>query len=45
MFVTIKQIKVNDLSRGQYSVDKNARFKTPMLRPDLCDFHNAYSRG
>ena len=27
-----KWIKVNDLSSGQYSVNKNIRFKTLMLR-------------
>ena len=31
-FVTRKWIEVNDLSDDQYSVDKNIRFKTPMLR-------------
>ena len=37
-----KSIKVNDLSNGQYSVDKNIRLKTPMLRLDLCDYSDAY---
>ena len=36
-FVIKKQIKVNDFSSGQYSVKKNVRFKTSMLRSDLCD--------
>ena len=35
-FVTRKWIEVNDLPSGQYSVNKNIRFKTPMLRSDLC---------
>ena len=39
-FVT--RIEVNDLSNGQYSVDKNIRFKTSMLRTDLCDYSDAY---
>ena len=30
--VTKKWIKVNDLLSGQYSVNKNIRFKTSMLR-------------
>ena len=30
------------LSSGQYSVDKNITFKTPMVRSDLCDYSNAY---
>ena len=34
-FVTRKWIAVNDLSNAQYSVDKNVRFKTSMLRTDL----------
>ena len=34
--VTRKWIEVNDLPGGQYSVNKNIRFKTPMLRSDLC---------
>ena len=29
--------KVNDLSSGQYSTSKNIRFKTSMLRSNLCD--------
>ena len=33
-FVTKKWIKVNDLSSRQYSVNKNVRFKTSMLRSD-----------
>ena len=41
-FVRRKWIEVNDLSGGQYSVNTNIRFKTPMLRPDLCDYSDAY---
>ena len=41
-FVTKKWVKVNDLSGGQYSVDKSIRFKTSMLRSDLCDYSDAY---
>ena len=37
-FVTKKWIKVND----QYSVNKKIRFKTSMLRSDLCDYSDAY---
>ena len=33
-FVTKKWIAANDLSSRQYSVDKNIRFKTSMLRSD-----------
>ena len=34
--------EVNDLSSGQYSVNKNIRFKTSMLRSNLCDYSDAY---
>ena len=30
-FVTRKCVEVNDLSGGQYSVNKSIRFKTPMI--------------
>ena len=41
-FVTKKWVEVNDLSSGQYSVNKNIRFKTSMLRSDLCDYSDRY---
>ena len=41
-FVTKKWTEVSDLSSGHYSVKKNMRFKTSMLRSDLCDYSNAY---
>ena len=41
-FVTRKWIEVNDLSGGQYSVNKNISFKTPMLWSDLCDYSDVY---
>ena len=34
-------IKVNDLSSRQYSVNKNIRFKTSILRSGLCDYSDA----
>ena len=37
-FVTKNWIQVNDLSSGQYSVNKNLSFKTSILRLDLCDY-------
>ena len=40
-FLTKKLIEVNDLSSGQYSVNKNIRFKTSMSRSDLCDYSDA----
>ena len=35
------KIEVNDLSSGQFSVNKNIRFETPMLRSDLCEYSDA----
>ena len=37
-----KWIEVNDLSSGQYSVNKNIGFKTSILKSDLCDYSDAY---
>ena len=42
-FVTKKWIEVNDLSSGQYPVDKSIRFKTSMLRSNLCDYSDAHN--
>ena len=44
-------IKVSDMKTGQikwlmigqYSVNNNVRFKTPMLRLDLCGYSDAYT--
>ena len=41
-FVTSKLIEVNDLSSGQYSINKNKRFKNTMLRSDLCHYSDSY---
>ena len=40
-FVIIKYVKVNSLS-DTYNENKSIRFKTPMLRSDLCDYSDAY---
>ena len=40
-YVTKKWIQVRSI-RKNYSVNKEIRIKTPMLRSDLCDFSNAY---
>ena len=40
--MTKKWIEVNDLSSGQYSINKNIRFKTLMFGSDLCDYSDAY---
>ena len=40
-FVTRQYVKVNSLS-NMYNENKSIRFKTPMLRSDLCDYSDAY---
>ena len=40
-FVTRQYVKVNSLS-DTYNENKSIRFKTPMLRSDLCDYSDAY---
>ena len=39
--VTRDYVRVNSLS-NTYDENKSIRFKTPMLRSDLCDYANAY---
>ena len=41
-FVTKKWIEVYDLSGESYITNKQIKFKTPMLRSDLCDYSDAY---
>ena len=41
-FVTKKWIEIYDQSGENYSVNKEIRIKTSMLRSDLCDFSDAY---
>ena len=44
-FITKKWIEVHDQSgnaEDRYKLSKQIRFKTSMLRSDLCDFSNAY---
>ena len=41
-FVTKKRIRVSDWSGSQYSINKNIRLKTSMLRPNLSDYYDAY---
>ena len=40
-FVTRDYVRVNSLS-NTYDENKSIRFKTPMLRSDLCDYADAY---
>ena len=35
-------LSLNDLSSSQHSVNKNIRFRTSLLRSDLCDYSGAY---
>ena len=41
-FETRKWSEVNDLSGAQNSVDKNIRFKTPVIKSHLCDYSDVY---
>ena len=41
-FVTRAYVRVNSLS-NTYNENKSIRFKTPMLRLDLCDYSDAYT--
>ena len=44
-FVARKYVKVNSLSKSlskSYNGNKSVRFKTPMLRSDLCDYADAH---
>ena len=40
-FITREYVRVNSLS-NTYDENKSIRFKTPMLRSDLCDYADAY---
>ena len=44
-FITKKWVEIHDQScsaKDKYKPSKQIRFKTSMLRSDLCDFHDAY---
>ena len=41
-FITKKWIKVHDQSGETYNINKQIRFKTSMLRSDLCDYSDAH---
>ena len=41
-YVTKTWIEVYDQSEKNYNVNKEIRFKTSMLRSDLCDFSDVY---
>ena len=35
-------VEINDEARGTYSLNKQIKFKTSMLRSNLCDYSDAY---
>ena len=41
-FITKKWLEVHDQSGGAYNNNEQIRFKTSMLRSDLCDYSDAY---
>ena len=41
-FATKKWVEICDQSGGTYNVNKEIRFKTPILRFELCDYNDAY---
>ena len=41
-FRTKNWIKINDQSRGVYSINSGIRFKTTMLRSSLCNYSDVY---
>ena len=41
-FVTKKWVEVHDQPGGAYSINKQIRYKTSMVRTDLCDYSDAY---
>ena len=41
-FVIKKWIKIKDQSDTNYSVSKEIRIKTSIIRTDLCDYSDAY---
>ena len=41
-FITKKWVEVHDQSNNDYNTSKPIRFKTSMLRSDLCDYSDTY---
>ena len=41
-FRTKNWVEINDESKGTYSVNRQVKFKTTMLRSSLCDYSDAY---
>ena len=42
-FRTINWVEINDESRGKYD-NSHIKFKTSMIRSNLCDYSDAYIR-
>ena len=40
-FITKKLVEVHDQSSNDYNTSKSIRFKTSVLRSDLCDYSDA----
>ena len=43
-FKTKNWVQINHESRGTYEKDNQIRFKTSMLRSNLCDYNDAYNK-
>ena len=41
-FITKTWVEIHDQSEETYNTNKQIRFKTSMLRSNLCDFSDAY---
>ena len=41
-FRTRNFVEINDESRGAYNVNSQIKFKTTMLKSNLCDYNDAY---
>ena len=41
-FKTKNCVEINDDSRGTYNTNSQNKFKTSLLRSNLCDYSNAY---
>ena len=41
-FRTINWVEINDKSQGTYNTNIYIKFKTSMIRSNICDYSNAY---
>ena len=41
-FKTKNWVKINDDSRGTYNINSQIKFKTSMIKTNLCDYSDAY---